>query len=1088
MEIKEKLFLCDIWRIRNPKIKRYTFRQNHITGFLQRRLDYFFISNSMQNFVINTDVLASFSTDHSPIKFSFSENHEFLRGKGFWKFNSSLINNKEYIDKMRKFIFDTLNEIECKYNFDNQMKWEYLKFEIRRFTRVFSKLYAKNQRQERIKLETNLKYYESYLPNFKDHKDYISCKNKLDSIYEEKIRGIKIRSRCDWYEYGEKSSKFFLNLEKFHAVQSQVRSILIDKNEINDQNEINNHLLKFYKDLFSENIKTEPKCLEDYLNKIPIPKLSNNQKDLCEGIITEKELFAALKSMDNNKSPGNDGLTKEFYITFWSEIKKPLLASIHASFLRQELSTSQRQAIIKLTEKRDRDKRLIKNWRPISLLNTDLKLITKALASRLKKVLPFLISPNQTAYVENRFIGESGRLISDILETTTILKKEGFLVTIDIEKAFDSINHDFLLTCLKKYGFGIQFISWIKTLLTNRESCVINGGKTTKYFKLERGTRQGDPISAYLFILALEIFFIIAKNNTNINGLELFNYKFLYTAYADDTTFFVKNKKSIAEIINILNKFSCFSGLKPNKSKCEIVGIGSLNGVKVALCGMKSVNLNIETIKILGTHFSYNKELQQEKNFFTHITKIQSVLNIWRMRDLSIEGKITVFKSLAISKIIHLTLVTTTNNSIINQLEKIQKDFIWNKKSPKIRHNTLRSSYENGGLKSVDIKTKIASLQCSWIRRLYDDKFHEWKIIPSNLIQKYLGKNFKFHNSMNIKKDLVSKFPAYYQEIFNKWKLSFCFPSIVPSAILSEFLWFNSNILIDKAPAHFHKFSEKNINFVGQLFEIGKLKSWDTFRQEFNLQDSQKFAWLQIVHAIPNEWKKSISDDNGNAKHLVLYDHHITKGGLIYCLNKLSSKELYQIHINAFPNKPTAQVYFNNHFAQSNLNWKQIYLLARNTTIDTTLRVFQYKILHNILFLNKKLFTFGIVSDSKCSFCKSEDETIFHIYNDCFIIRNLWSNLKTFFSQTLNIPDLTTQSAIFGFVDYNSDDSVIINHILLIFKWFIYKARNKHQLGLNHLLDCISKIKNTEEKICENDFKKKQKFLKKWNKVLVKLK
>ena len=150
----------------------------------------------------------------------------------------------------------------------------------------------------------------------------------------------------------------------------------------------------------------------------------------------------------------------------------------------------------------------------------------------------------------------------------------------------------------------------------------------------------------------------MAKNNKKINGLELFDYKFLYTAYADDTTFFVKNKKLVIEILNTLNEFSIFSGLKPNKSKCEIVGIGSMNGtsmsVKMALCGMKSINLNFETIKILGTHFSYNKKLEQEKNFYEHINKIQNVLNIWRMRDLSLEGKITVFKSLAISKIVHL--------------------------------------------------------------------------------------------------------------------------------------------------------------------------------------------------------------------------------------------------------------------------------------------------------------------------------------------------------------------------------------------------------------------------------------------------
>ena len=134
--------------------------------------------------------------------------------------------------------------------------------------------------------------------------------------------------------------------------------------------------------------------------KSTFTKLSLDQKQLCEGNLTEKELFTALKSMENNKSPGNDGLTKEFYIAFWAEIKNPFLASVQASSVKGELSTSQRQAVTKLTEKKDRDKRLIKNWRPISLLNIDMKLITKVLATRLKKVLPSLISPNQTAYVE----------------------------------------------------------------------------------------------------------------------------------------------------------------------------------------------------------------------------------------------------------------------------------------------------------------------------------------------------------------------------------------------------------------------------------------------------------------------------------------------------------------------------------------------------------------------------------------------------------------------------------------------------------------------------------------------------------------
>ena len=153
--------------------------------------------------------------------------------------------------------------------------------------------------------------------------------------------------------------------------------------------------------------------------------------------------------MPNDKSPGNDGLTKEFFETFWSEVKKPFLLCVLHSFDKEELCTSQRQAIIKLIEKKDKDKRLIQNWRPISLLNVDVKIISKALSKRLKNVLPSLISDNQSAYVDWRFISECRRLI--VLQTTDMLKLNIMLVTIDIQKTFDSVNHQFLILALKKY-------------------------------------------------------------------------------------------------------------------------------------------------------------------------------------------------------------------------------------------------------------------------------------------------------------------------------------------------------------------------------------------------------------------------------------------------------------------------------------------------------------------------------------------------------------------------------------------------------------------------------------------------------------
>ena len=222
------------------------------------------------------------------------------------------------------------------------------------------------------------------------------------------------------------------------------------------------------------------------------------------------------------------------------------------------LSTSQRQAIIRLIEKKIKIRDSYKTGNPFFLLNVDLKIIPKALSEKLKKVLPDLISTQQTAYVKNRHIGESGRLISDIIEIARLKKLEGFLVTMDIEKAFDSLDHNFLISTLEKYGFGKNFILWVKILLRDQESCVVNGSTTTKYFSLGRGAHQGDPISAFLFVLALEVLFILIKSKSEIEGMTIFDYNYLYSAYADDTTFFLKDIISTKYMVDTFDFFRTF--------------------------------------------------------------------------------------------------------------------------------------------------------------------------------------------------------------------------------------------------------------------------------------------------------------------------------------------------------------------------------------------------------------------------------------------------------------------------------------------------------------------------------------------------
>ena len=207
--------------------------------------------------------------------------------------------------------------------------------------------------------------------------------------------------------------------------------------------------VNFTKAFFKKNVSKSDLERESFLNSIALPNLNSKIFDIRESEITEKELITALKSMPKGKSRRYDGLTKEFYEHFCDDLKFYFIYSLKQSKIDGHILFSQRQVIIKQIAKKDRDERFVKNWQPISLLNVDTKILSKLLAEKSKYLLPELTSSNQTTYVKNRCVSESGRLISDVTEMYDILDIHCYLVTMDIEKAFDSLDHDFLLRVLK---------------------------------------------------------------------------------------------------------------------------------------------------------------------------------------------------------------------------------------------------------------------------------------------------------------------------------------------------------------------------------------------------------------------------------------------------------------------------------------------------------------------------------------------------------------------------------------------------------------------------------------------------------------
>ena len=286
------------------------------------------------------------------------------------------------------------------------------------------------------------------------------------------------------------------------------------------------------------------------------------------------EIGKALKQLKNDKSPGNDGFTTNFYKFFWPDIKHLLFESYNYSFETGMLTNDQKRGILNLIPKADKDLRFLKNWRPVSLLNTDYKILTKALANRIQKVLPKLIQADQVGYMKNRYIGENIRIIEDIMNYTDLERLPGFIILVDFEKAFDSVEWLFLFRTLKSFNFGPSFLKWIEILYNKIESCVSNNGYFSKYFELSRGIRQGCPISALLFILVAEVMAIKIRNDEKVCGIKFRNIEYKICQLADDTTIFVKDTDSIMQLLSVMKKFQNCSGLKINVEKTEVIPVG----------------------------------------------------------------------------------------------------------------------------------------------------------------------------------------------------------------------------------------------------------------------------------------------------------------------------------------------------------------------------------------------------------------------------------------------------------------------------------------------------------------------------------
>ena len=337
----------------------------------------------------------------------------------------------------------------------------------------------------KVHLKTNYQYEVN--PHNKNIAHELQVEKSRLKKLTYRTKGAILRSKVRWHEDGECNTKYFYALGKRNYTNKAITRLKIAENVYTeDQFNILEKEKCFYESLYkSKNIDAENLKNSPFFNPENINPLNEDERLSCEGQITSEECYNALKDFKVGKTPSTDGFPAEFYPFFWPEINKEMTESFNFVLQFRKLSITQRRGIISLIPKKFKDKTMLENLRPISLLNVDYKIVTKAIAKRLEKALPSIINPDQTGYVKGRYIGENIRLIQDIIEHTNLTGKKGIALFFDFKKAFDSIEWPYRKAAINFFNFGPDILNWISIFYNDMSSCVLNNGHASMFFLLQ---------------------------------------------------------------------------------------------------------------------------------------------------------------------------------------------------------------------------------------------------------------------------------------------------------------------------------------------------------------------------------------------------------------------------------------------------------------------------------------------------------------------------------------------------------------------------------------------------------------------------
>ena len=991
------------------------------------------------------------------------------RGQGYWKFNNSLLIDENFVEELREFIQEAL-----RMNDEPGVSRVLLFDTVLCMTRGKIIQYASRKKREKDERLRELESIISAKSNVNINDEQLHrVVDERNEIIETKTKRNMFKCKVNWAAYAEKSSSYFFSLEQRKARSRTIPALFLnhtlDTGELSDSTQqMLDECTTFYAKLY----KRVSRSNEDFVATSfleSVEKITEEQRDQCDSEITATELTASLSSLKPNTAPGPDGWTAEFFRKFWDIFCPLFLSVVNEIFECGTFPDSFSGSVTTLIPKKGKDKRYIENLRPISLLPVSYKIIAKVMALRLKKVVGDVIHADQTGFLPGRYIGENIRLIVDIMELAERNEINGMLMQCDFLKAYDSISWEYLNEIIRAYGFGPNFQQWMSVFYpTGAVNARINVNNfLSPQFKVERGIRQGCPLSCLIWLLSMEPLLNRIRATDTIRGIAISGTEVKLSAYADDLTLILDGtERSLRNAIAVFDDFNAYTGLKLNNNKTVCTRIGNTKHLP-PLCQDLSLQW-LETggaLNVLGVKVFADAQRTRSVNYNDKIEEIEKTMTPWLQRSLTPLGRVILIKSLMLAKFVHLfAVIENPDKAYLAKLETLFFKFIWGKKD-KIKRGIAKRQFLEGGIAAPDVESFAKALKVAWIKRWLDKKETSWKLLVDN--------EFKLGGGLNIFQCPIgnvqirgSKLPGFWKQVLEAWA------QIEQESVDKDFmvqpLFLNRYLNIEQSlsPRQLRAMQTQSVIYVKDLYNF-RSKKWLTateIKNKWNRVDIMTCNCL--VSKIPLEWRS-----------IQRHEEPVSEGSILQTLIAVKSptKWAYKFLVAC---KLSEQCSCERRWTAEfgiRPDWKKTMKRLTESTKNIELRWLQFRLLHKILPTRKMLRIYKIIDSDECVFCKEAVETDLHLFVYCPKVKAFWDSIWRSFkncNRRYREINLTPCRIMFG-VETGKDND--LNLFLLLAKWFIWKrSKNDHDLNIRSFLVHLSLFQKIQSCVYSINGKKEE--------------